>query len=177
MHSVRGPFLRIGAIGLMLFVFCAAALAQPAEDQTRRAAPERPVYIDVMPVADAGNSILPDDVVAAMASEALSGARQASIRMHGQDLPSGVRVLRVMYIVHEQPEADGVTLAASASTELLRTVATGNGEMQTLSVYNGLQQTLVSGPDMERAQSLLRDAFKKELQARIDSAFQRAEAL
>jgi len=161
---------------LLLCVLSTASLAQ----QSAQAVPsqtERPVYVDIMPVAGAGNSILPDDVVAAMASEALSGAHQASIRMSDQNLPADVRVLRIMYIVHQQPEENGLTLAASASTELLRTADTGNGEMQTFSVYNGLQQTLVTGPNMDRAQTLLRAAFKKELQARIDSAFQNAEAL
>jgi len=158
--------------GLLLSLISAVSLAQ-----SQAPADERPVYVDVIPVADAGDSMLPQDVVAAMAREALSGARQASILTEGQRLPADVRVLRIMYIVHRQPDETGLTLAASASTELLRTADTGNGEMQTFSVYNGLQQTLVTAADADRAQTLLRTAFKKELQARIDSAFQNAEAL
>jgi len=149
-----------------------AAQAGPTADT-----PERPVYLDIMPVADADNAILPEDVVAAMASEALSGARQATIRMKDQALPAGVRVLRIMYIVHQQPDENGMTLAAAASTELLRTANEGDGGVQTFSIYNGMQQTLVQGPNLDRAQTLLRAAFKKELQARISSAFQNAQAL
>lgn len=169
------------AILLMALVALAATSAQ-AQSQTQAGdgaanpRPERPVYLDILPVADAENSILPDDDVVAMAREALSGARKATIRMGGQTLPANVRVLRIMYIVHQQPEEDGMTLAASASTELLRTQAGDDGVMQTYSIYNGLQQTLVQGPNLERARAQLRGAFRKELQARIASAFDESSA-
>jgi hypothetical protein len=146
-------------------------------DATTGAKPQRPVYLDIVPVADARYSMLTEELVASLAKEALSNARQASIRMKGQDLPAGVRVLRIMYIVHQQEEDDGVTAAVAASTELLRTADQGAGGIQTFSIYNGLQQTLVQGPNVTRAREQLRIAFKDELQARIDSAFQNPEAL
>jgi len=162
-------------VSLMLCVFGSVSLAQ--DTSAVRDRPERPVYLSIVPVADAEDTTLPQDVVAAMAREALSGARQTTIRMKDEALPAGVRVLRIMYIVHQQPDDNGMTLAAAASTELLRTANKGDGSMQTFSIYNGIQQTLVQGPDLERAQTLLRAAFKKELQARISSAFQNAQAL
>lgn len=172
MKQPRLAGYQVLCVGLLLSLISVVSVAQDAPP-----AVERPVYVHVIPVAQAGDSLLPEDTVAAMAREALAGARQASIRMSGKTLPADVRVLRIMYIVHRQPDETGLTLAASASTELLRTVDTGNGEMQTFSVYNGLQQTLVTAADIDRGQQLLRAAFKKELQARIDSAFQNAEAL
>jgi len=166
-------------LALCLFAATPAAMAadQQAADGAPRDKPQRPVYLDIVPVADARHSMLPEEVVASVANEAVSNARQATIRMNGQDLPAGVRVLRIMYIVHQQDEADGVTAAVAASTELLRTAAEGDGGIQTFSIYNGLQQTLVQGPDVARARKQLRDAFKEELQARISSAFQNPAAL
>ena len=148
------------------------AAAEPVRER-----PQRPVYLDIVPVADARYSMLPEELVTSLAREALSGARQATIRMAGQELPTGVRVLRIMYIVHQQEDETGVTAAVAASTELLRTANEGDGGVQTFSIYNGLQQTLVQGPDVTRAREQLRAAFKQELQARINSAFQNAEAL
>lgn len=165
----------------VLFVsllLCGLSSVSAAQDtSTIRDRPERPVYLSIVPMADAEDTTLPQDVIAAMAREALSGARQTTIRMKDETLPADVRVLRITYIVHQQPDADGMTLAAAASTELLRTADKGDGTMQTFSIYNGIQQTLVQGPDLERARTLLRAAFKKELQARISSAFQNAQAL
>lgn len=138
--------------------------------------PQRPVYVDIVPVGDARYSMLPEELVAALASEALSDARQAAIRMSGQEMAPGVRVLKIMYIVHEQQEENGVIVAASASVELLRTVDRGAQGAQTLSIYHGLQQTLVQGPNVTRAREQLRSAFKKELQARIGSAFENPDA-
>ena len=168
-------FLLLGVVCLL--AVAPAAMAQNGESATPAKKTQRPVYLDIVPVADARYSMLPEELVASLASEALSSARQATIRMNGQDLPAGVRVLRIMYIVHQQEESDGVTAAVAASTELLRTANEGDGGIQTFSIYNGLQQTLVQGPDVTRAREQLRIAFKKELQARISSAFQNAEAL
>jgi len=143
---------------------------QTPQPSTQGRPVERPIYLDVVPVAGAPDSVLPADVIAAMAGEALSGLKQATIRMDGQALPAGVRVLRIMYIVHEQPDDSGTTLAASASTELLRTAATDDGQILTYSLYNGLQQTLVQGPIEGSAVGNLRAHFKQELQSRIASA-------
>lgn len=168
---------------LVLFVglSATAVFAQPHNDgaaaSTPAERPQRPVYLDIVPVADARYSMLPEELVTSLAREALSSARQATIRMAGQELPAGVRVLRIMYIVHQQEDDTGVTAAVAASTELLRTANEGDGGIQTFSIYNGLQQTLVQGPDVTRAREQMRVAFKKELQARISSAFQNAEAL
>lgn len=162
-----GTMARRGALWVALLCALASGVAQAQQDKPIT---ERPVYLDIMPVADAEHSVLPADVVAAYATETLSGMHQASIRMNGQTLPENVRVLRIMYIVHQQPAEQGLTLAASASTELLRTATEGDGGMQTFSIYNGLQQTLVQGADMTRARTRLRQAFKSELQERIRSA-------
>lgn len=172
-------FSRVFLLLLVLGLLGAApaALAATQSDAAPRQKPQRPVYLDIVPVADAGDSMLSAEDVASFANEALSKARQATIRMNGQDLPAGVRVLRIMYIVHRQNEDDGVTAAVAASTELLRTAEEGDGGLQTFSIYNGLQQTLVQGPDAERAREQLRRGFKNELQARISSAFQHPEAL
>lgn len=179
----------VSYLALCLCLFATQAFAQgqnqnpnQAQDADARAsaadvAPQRPVYLDIVPVADARYSMLPEELVTSLARESLSGARQATIRMAGEELPTGVRVLRIMYIVHQQEDETGVTAAVAASTELLRTAREGDGGPQTFSIYNGLQQTLVQGPDVTRAREKLREAFKKELQERIASAFQNAEAL
>lgn len=135
------------------------------------AANERPIYLDVIPVAGAEDTVLPAGVIVAMAREALSTGHQAVIRMDGQTLPPGVRVLRILYIVHEQSDPSGTTLAASASTALLRTATDSAGRTQVYSTYSGLQQTLVQGPDEAGATKSLRAHFKQELQSRIASAF------
>ncbi|MES1932362.1 hypothetical protein T35B1_07126 [Salinisphaera shabanensis T35B1] len=172
-----------GAVWLALLacLLAPSAFAQTQQEGTAaepvRERPQRPVYLDIVPVADARYSMLTEELVTSLAREALSGARQATIRMAGQELPTGVRVLRIMYIVHQQEDETGVTAAVAASTELLRTADEGDGGVQTFSIYNGLQQTLVQGPDVTRAREQLRAAFKQELQARINSAFQNAEAL
>ena len=172
-------FFRVFSLLAVMSVLAGAPAAMAQNDESANVGekPQRPVYLDIVPVADARYSMLPEELVASLANEALSNARQATIRMNGQDLPAGVRVLRIMYIVHQQEESDGVTAAVAASTELLRTSDEGDGGIQTFSIYNGLQQTLVQGPDVTRAREQLRIAFKKELQARISSAFQNAEAL
>ncbi|MES1939854.1 hypothetical protein T5B8_06411 [Salinisphaera sp. T5B8] len=181
--NLRFLLARRGLVGVALCVFAfatsafAQAQTQDANPKTSAERPPRPVYLDIVPVADARYSMLPEELVTSLAREALADARQATIRMAGEDLPAGVRVLRIMYIVHQQEEDDGVTAAVAASTELLRTANEGDGGLQTFSIYNGLQQTLVQGRDVTRAREQLRDAFKKELQARISSAFQNAEAL
>ncbi|MBS62187.1 hypothetical protein [Salinisphaera sp.] len=175
----------VSYLALCLCLFATQAFAQNqnqgqnAGDQASAAdaPPQRPVYLDIVPVADARYSMLPEELVTSLARESLSGARQATIRMAGEELPTGVRVLRIMYIVHQQEDETGVTAAVAASTELLRTAREGDGGPQTFSIYNGLQQTLVQGPDVTRAREKLREAFKKELQERIASAFQNAEAL
>ncbi|WP_348764905.1 hypothetical protein [uncultured Salinisphaera sp.] len=178
------PALRlVSYLAVCLCLFASHAFAQNqnpnAGDQASAddTPPQRPVYLDIVPVADARYSMLPEELVTSLAREALSDARQATIRMAGEDLPAGVRVLRIMYIVHQQEDDTGVTAAVAASTELLRTANEGDGGPQTFSIYNGLQQTLVQGPDVTRAREKLREAFKQELQTRIASAFQNAEAL
>lgn len=177
MNTTRAMFRELFLLAAICLVAAVPASAQPEQATADTHKPQRPVYLDIRPVADARYSMLPEELVASLANEALSNARQATIRMNGQDLPAGVRVLRIMYIVHQQQESDGVTAAAAASTELLRTAEEGDGGIQTFSIYNGLQQTLVQGPDVTRARQQLRIAFKKELQARISSAFQNAAAL
>ena len=174
----RTGFVRWGLwmIWICGALWSAASLAaNPPAGPTRAnddsVAVERPIYLDVVPVAGAPEHTLPPDVVIAMARESLAGVHQAVIPVDGQHLPSGVRVLRIMYIVHEQTDATGTTLAASASTALLRTAADAAGHELIYSNYSGLQQTLVQGPDAAKAQADLRSHFKQELQSRIASAF------
>jgi len=168
-HHKKASFHLIALVaGLWALCASSSALAQTQEQQ---APAERPVYLDIQPLAGAGDAALPEDVVGAMAREALADMQQATIRVKSDSLPTNARVLRILYIVHRQPQASGMTLAASASTALLRTAIEGDGGVQTFSVYSGLQQTLVQGPDERRATARLRTAFRQALQARIGSAF------
>lgn len=171
--SRRGRAYAVAMLLLLSMLVSGAALAATSSPPAGAgdAAVERPIYLDVIPVAGAADTALPVGVVVAMAREALSSAHQAVIRVRGQNLPPGVRVLRILYIVHQQSDATGTTLAASASTALLRTAADAAGRIQTFSIYSGLQQTLVQGPDEGATVSSLRSHFKQELQSRIASAF------
>ncbi len=156
MSSIRK---RIAA-GLLLIFAAMAANAQ---------APERPIYLDVQPVAGAGPDILSEQTVVAMAREAISRAGAAVIRLGDQDLPPNVRIVRILYIVHDQQDDSGTVIAASASTELLRTW--GEGRVQhTYSVYNGMQQSLAQSADAGKAEADIVRLFKQELQERIARA-------
>lgn len=162
--------IRLTLLVVVLGTLCAGStVAAPVSQQ---ASTERPVYLDIQPAGDFDDAILGADDVAAMAREALAGQQQAVIRMKGPNLPANVRVLRILYIVHRQRETEGMTLAASASTALLRTADEGDGVVQTFSIYSGLQQTLVQGPSGNRTAARLRRGFKQALQARIVSALE-----
>lgn len=164
----RGAWVVIVA----LLVLCWPAVG-PASASTGAVAAERPIYLDVVPVAE--DKVLPEGLVVAMARQTLSTAHQAVIVLHGQALPPGVRVLRILYIVQQQSGATGTTLAASASTALLRTADVA-ARTQTSSLYSGMQQTLVQGPDNPDTVASLRAHFKQELQDRIASAFDRDDS-
>lgn len=169
-QASRGAWAVIVVLLAVLVAGVASAATPSAAADNGASAAERPIYLDVVPVAGAENKVLPAGVVVAMARQTLSSAHQAVIQLHGQHLPPGVRVLRILYIVHEQSGSDGTTLAASASTALLRTAADSAGGTQTYSLYSGMQQTLVQGPDKSDTISSLRAHFKQELQDRIASA-------
>lgn len=169
-HPSRGAWPVIVVLLAVLVSGVASAAPSSASAGNGASAGERPIYLDVVPVAGAENKVLPEGFVAAMAKQALSTGHQAVIRLHGQNLPPGVRVLRILYIVHEQSGSSGTTLAASASTALLRTATDTAGRTQTYSLYSGMQQTLVQGPDKSETISSLRAHFKQELQDRIASA-------
>lgn len=132
----------------------------------------QPIYLEIVPVASDTAAVIPVDDVARMAQESLAQVGQAVLRAdNGDALPAGVRVLRIMYIVHDQSAATGTTLSASASTVLMRTAVDKHRHLRMNSIYSGLQQTLVQGPDKTTAVDKLRDHFGQELRARIASAF------
>ncbi|MDA3921051.1 MAG: hypothetical protein PF501_10285 [Salinisphaera sp.] len=151
---------------LALVVPSMPASAASGSDQ----APARPIYLDIVPIGGTAQSAMPPQSVAAMARESLGGAGLTIIRRDGQPLPAGVRVLRILYIVHEQSTTTSTTLSASASTDLLRTRADSQGHVLVDSLYSGLQQTLVQGADEMAARQNLRSHFKQELHRRIASA-------
>lgn len=152
-------------VAVSMLVSAGAALAQSPQSQ-------RPVYLDIRPVANPNHASLSDDLIADMAREKLASMDRRAVVLGDQALPSGVYVVRILYIVHRQPTGDEVTLSASASTQLLRTDDRDHdGVVQTYSAYSGLQQILVQGNDEQEASERVRDAFKRQLEARISAAF------
>ncbi len=148
------------------------ATAGAAFAQSQQSAKHQPVYLDIRPVADTNHSSLSDDLIVTIVRDQLASMERAAVLMGDQTLPPEVHVLRILYIVHRQPSSDDVTLAASASTQLLRTEDRDrDGVVQTFSLYAGLQQILVRGSDEQKASARLRDAFERQLEARISAAF------
>lgn len=161
---IRLTLLLLGVLMLATF--------GPAVAQSQNSATQRPVYLDVRPVANANHSSLSDDLISSMARDKLASMDLPTISMGGQRLPPDVYVLRILYIVHRQPGHDELTLSASASTQLLRTDdRDGDGVVRAYSAYNGLQQVLVQGSDEQNVNMRLRDAFERQLKARISAAF------
>ncbi|GAB3670183.1 hypothetical protein [Salinisphaera aquimarina] len=159
-------------LAALLVAISMLAMAGAALAQSPQSAQQRPVYLDIRPVANPNHSSLSDDLIADMARDKLASMNRSAIVMGDKTLPPGVYVLRILYIVHRQPGSDEVTLSASASTQLLRTDDRDHdGVVQTYSIYNGLQQVLVQGSDEQKTSARLRDAFKRQLKARISAAF------
>jgi len=159
-------------LAALLVAISMLAMAGAALAQSPQSAQQRPVYLDIRPVANPNHSSLSDDLIADMARDKLASMNRSAIVMGDKTLPPGVYVLRILYIVHRQPGSDEVTLSASASTQLLRTDDRDHDSVvQTYSIYNGLQQVLVQGSDEQKTSARLRDAFKRQLKARISAAF------
>ena len=160
-------------LGLGLWLGAAAVGAQTAGDQGTNSGnyqPARPVYLDVRPIGGA-ESLLDKGLVEAMAQEALSSIDESVIRMRGDALPPSVRVLRVMYIAHQQPKPGGVVMAASAKIDLLRTRQDRSDTVLATSIYSGVQQSMIQGANENDALEGVRESFKKSLVKRIKQAF------
>lgn len=159
--------LVVFVIALSTLLIVGTALAQSDQSATKR-----PVYLDIRAVAREQHSSLSDDLIEAMARDGLSATGRPIVRLSAQTLPPDVYVLRILYVAHEQPGSDEFALAASASTQLLRTDDNdSDGVVQTYSLYSGLQQILVQGDDEQNASERMRDAFNRQLKARISAAF------
>lgn len=156
--------------GVLVFVVAPAALAQANGGGTSgAAASDRPLYLDIVGT-QTGQAILPDDLIEAMAREVLSQNGQAVLTVDDDNLPDGVRVLRIMVLVSESHDATGTAMAAAASTSLLHTPAGGSGDTAARSLYQGMQQEMATGPNEADAEDALRASFKTELQKRIRAA-------
>ncbi|MGB7757588.1 MAG: hypothetical protein WBL23_16155 [Salinisphaera sp.] len=156
--------------GALALIVAPTAFAQVNGGGTNDAsASDRPLYLDIVGT-QAGQAILPDDLIEAMAREVLSQSGQAVLTVDDANLPDGVRVLRIMVLVSESQDATGTAIAAAASTSLLHTPADGSGGAAARSLYQGMQQEMATGPSEADAEDALRARFKTELQKRIRAA-------
>ncbi|KEZ77601.1 hypothetical protein [Salinisphaera hydrothermalis] len=161
--------------GLLVFAALPAANAQTGSSASNATGSERPLYLDIVGTSTS-QAILPDDLIEAMAREVLSQSGQAVLSVDDDNLPAGVRVLRIMVLVSETQDSTGATIAAAATTSLLRTPAEDSGDASTRSFYQGMQQEMATGPDEDSAETALRARFKTELQARIRAAISAGSA-
>lgn len=130
----------------------------------------RPVYLEIRAIND-DQSVLTRKQIADMASHALDKFGESAILMSDNIFPDKVRVLRIMYVVHEQPTDRGEVIAASAKVELLRTAADQYSTVLATSIYSGLQQSLTQAADQSTARQQTREAFERSLDKRIVAAF------
>lgn len=167
--SIRKKQICLRAFLLVLAVLTTAGAAVA---QSQQNAEQRPVYLDIRAVAKPNHSSLSDGMITAMARDKLASMDRSAIVLGDQAPPADVYLLRILYIVHRQPNTDDVTLSASASTQLLLTNdRDGDGVLRSYSAYSGLQQILAQGSDEQKVSARLSDAFERQLKARISSAF------
>jgi hypothetical protein len=166
-HRCSAGVVTAFVFGLSLWLGNTVANAQSQTDSKYLLA--RPVYLNIHPIGDAQH-VFSEDLVTAMAQQKLTAMHDAVISTQGNHLPSRVRVLRIFYIVNQQSIANGVVMAATAKVDLLRTTDRHDTVLAT-SIYSGVLQTMAQGPQASQVKLRLRQAFKKELYARIHQAF------
>lgn len=93
------------------------------------------------------------------------------------EMAVGDTAIRVLYIVSEPDKASGgQVVAASAATALLQRANLGQSII-TLSLYNGIQQSIGQEPATEGARAEVYQAFVEELRQRIGKALEHLESL
>lgn len=138
-------------------------------------AAKRPLYLEIIGPKE-GAPALTNDLVEAMAREALAGRQQPAITVNAHaDLPAGVRVLRIMVLLSKHVDTTGTVYAAAANTTLFATPTPS--ERANALYYQGMQQTLATGPAASIAEAALRRQFKSDLLARLGDALDRLAAM
>ncbi|MDA3920338.1 MAG: hypothetical protein PF501_06630 [Salinisphaera sp.] len=174
-HLLLWPQLAALLAGILLTAGTAVAAGnQLTLDEQRALASKywlaRPVYLNIRAIKDKQH-ILSRKQIAEMATKALDKFGASTILMNDDVLPDRVRVLRIMYVIREQPTDRGVVIAASANIDLLRTAPEQYSTVLATSIYSGLQQTLIQAGNSEKARQETRKAFERSLDKRIKQAF------
>lgn len=88
----------------------------------------------------------------------------------------GDTALRVLYVVSEHAVGDDTVVSASAATSLVQRAKLYESTL-TLSLYSGVQQSVVQESDPQAARKAAFTAFEKEFGKRLDKALGHLEAV
>lgn len=150
-----------------------AVIIAPAYAQAPAADGDRPtIHVMVRPVgqvpAGAGNPFTPT-AVSKEIERILTARGYRAVAVRGGALPKNATTLRLMYIVNERNLGGGSLVAIAAASNMLQTVSANNGQA-TLSLYNGVQQSVAQRGSLAESRERARQAFAAELADRLSTA-------